>query len=62
MSNWKLQLFGAMVDGAVQSAAMRSMANGPPQGRKAKKKGGCTPCAAMANVDKHRSRLGYSIT
>lgn len=52
-----------VTNGALQSAAAKSASQPVKKGRKAKKGGfeGCTPCAAMANADAHRQRLGYSI-
>lgn len=49
----------------VGNGALQTAAQAPSQqvkkGRKAKKGETCTPCQAMANVDHHRQRLGYSI-
>jgi len=57
----------SMGQGALESAALRSQGVGVPQ-KKGKRKAkssksaeDCTPCAAMAKVDSHRQRLGYSI-
>jgi hypothetical protein len=65
---WLGDLVTKVGNGALESAAMHQAGIGVPEkkgGRKMKKAGdeggGCTPCAAMANVDSHRTRLGYSI-
>ena len=64
---WLGDLVKTVGNGALESAAMHSAGVGVPAkkgSRKMKKadaEGGCTPCAAMANVDSHRTRLGYSI-
>lgn len=48
-------------NGALQTVAQAPSNQPVKKGRKAKKGETCTPCQAMANVDAHRSRLGYSI-
>jgi len=48
----------------VGNGALQTAAQAPgtvKKGRKIKKGETCTPCQAMANVDNHRQRLGYSI-
>lgn len=64
------KLLQGLGNGALESAALHAQGIGvaPRKGRRAKRgtkgaeESSCTPCKAMANVDAHRKRLGYSIT
>lgn len=55
-----LQLLGELASAAVEGLGAHQMQQEQPAPRRAlRRKEGCTPCAAMADVDKARAQLGF---